>query len=146
MSMRTIPAQLFGLAVLLTALFGLPQAVQAHAGHAHAIHTHAHAHAVDTYTQAQSADASAPADRSADLTIEQSLTAPSQSAPGHMHDTPCDRGCCAQASCAGCFSLMAPIPPLVTPPSLSNAITFAANRLPPGIDGSSLRRPPKTFA
>jgi len=137
MSLRTISAHLFGLAALLAVLLALPQAAQAHAGHAHAMHVHtAQAHATDVVHAADVAEAHA----------EQTLSAATQDGAGRGHDVPCDRGCCAQSSCAACFSLVAPLPPQVMPPSLSTFVAFAATRLPPGIGGPSLRRPPRSFA
>jgi hypothetical protein len=137
--MRTLCAQMFGFAVLVAALFALPQAAQAHAGHAHAMH-------VQAQTHAHAADLSIVADLAGKPQAEQSLTSAMRSAPGHDDNAPCDRGCCAQISCAACFSLMAPMPPLVAPPALSRVIASTANRLPPGIGAAALRRPPKTFA
>lgn len=139
MARRTICAQLFSFAVLVAALFILPQAAQAHAGHAHAIHLH-------TQTQSPAADVSAVAGDVAEQRAEQRLGTALQGLPGLAGDSPCERGCCAQSSCAGCLSLVAPMPPLMQPPSLSAAIGLAANPRRTGIGGSSLRRPPKSFA
>jgi hypothetical protein len=133
---RTICAHLFGVAALLAALLMLPQTALAHAGHAHVMHVHA--------AQAPAADVT-HADV-AEKRAEQVLSAIAQDVPGHSHDAPCDRGCCAQSSCAACFSLVAPLPPQMMPPSLRTFVAFGATRLPPGIGGPSLRRPPRTFA
>lgn len=131
-------AQLVGFAVLLAALFALPQVAQAHAGHAHAMHVHA---------QPQATDVSAPADHALEQQVEQSLTAASQSDPRHADGSPCtDRGCCAQGSCTACFSMVAPSPPLMLPPTLAAVIGLTANPLHAGIAGSSLQRPPRSFA
>jgi hypothetical protein len=138
MSRGKLCAQLVGFAVLLAALFALPQVAQAHSGHAHAMHVH---------TQTQATDVSAAADHAIEQQVEQSLTAASQSAPRHADGSPCtDRGCCAQGSCAACFSLVAPAPPLMLPPSLAAVIGLMANPLPSGIAGPSLQRPPRSFA
>lgn len=135
MSMRTICAQLFGFAVLVAALFALPQAAKAHPGHAHGMH-------VTTQAHSQTADVSVIADD----VPEHHLSTASQDAPGQTDYSPCDRGCCAQGSCSACFSLVAPMPPLMQPPSLSAAIVLAAYSRRSGIARPSLRRPPKSFA
>lgn len=106
MTRPSICAQLFGFVALVAALFVLPQAAQAHAGHAHGMHVH-------TQAQSQTADVSVIA---------------------------------AQGSCSACFSLVAPMPPLVQPPSLSATVVLAAYSRHSGIAGPSLRRPPKSFA
>jgi hypothetical protein len=134
MSIRTAFAQFFGLTVFLAAMFALPQAAQAHAGHSHAMHAPAKAAPV--------ADVAAAVERQ----VEQSLTAGTQTEPSHTHDPSCDCSYCAQSSCTGCFSIVAPLPPLVVPPSLGTAIGIASNQSRPGIDGPSLRRPPRFFA
>lgn len=135
MTRPSICAQLFGFVALVAALFVLPQAAQAHAGHAHGMHVH-------TQAQSQTADVSVIADG----VVEQRLSTASQDAPGQTGDAPCDRGCCAQGSCSACFSLVAPMPPLVQPPSLSATVVLAAYSRHSGIAGPSLRRPPKSFA
>jgi hypothetical protein len=136
-------AQLFGFVVLVTALFALPQMAQAHAGHAHTMHAHtmhvhtAHGHATE------------PAERAAvDYeVVEQSLHAATSNVPGQADDPPCsDRDCCTLGSCAACFSIVAPLPPLIAPPSLTSEISLLANPPPPGIAGAALRRPPRSFA
>jgi hypothetical protein len=137
MSMRIICAQLFGFAALLAALFVLPQAAQAHPGHAHGARVHA---------QPATPSTPAPAVHAVEQHADQLLTAAVDRESDKTDGTPCSRGCCAQSSCAACFSLVAPMPPLVAPPSLSTEMTFAAKRLPPGIGGPSLRRPPRSFA
>ncbi len=137
MSRGSICAQLFGFVVLLAALLAWPQAVRAHAGHAHAAHVHTHA---------QHATAAASADQHLEQHAEEAIASAVHGETDGTNGTPCSRGCCAQSSCAACFSMVAPMPPLVAPPSLSTEMTFAANRLPPGIDGASLRRPPRSFA
>jgi hypothetical protein len=137
MSFRTICAHLLGVAALLAVLLALPQTALAHAGHAHVMHAPA--------PQTPSTDVAHAADV-AEERAEQSLSAVAQDGPGHSHDKPCDRGCCAQSSCAACFSLMPPLPPQVMPPSLRTFVAFGATRLPPGIGGPSLRRPPRYFA
>jgi hypothetical protein len=139
MSRGTLFAHLFGFAVLLAATLGLPQAVQAHPGHAHAVHIDAaHAHATPANTSAAIQDVVEP--------VEQSMSASTPGTPSDTRDLPCDRGCCAQSSCAACFSAVAPMPPQVAPPSLSTALGLTTNPHRPGIDGTSLRRPPKSFA
>jgi hypothetical protein len=135
MSIRAAVAQLFGVVAFLVAMLVLPQAAQAHAGHTHAMH--APAKAAPRVADVPSAVAQQ---------VEQSLTAATQSKPGHVHDSSCDCGACAQCSCVSCFSAVAPMPPLVLPPSQGAAIGIAASRHRPGIDGPSLRRPPKSFA
>jgi hypothetical protein len=137
MSFRTICAHLFGVTAFLAALLVLPQTALAHAGHTHIVHVHT--------AQASTTDVAHAADV-AEERAEQTLSAVAQDGPGPSHDTPCDRGCCAQSSCAACFSLVAPLPPQVAPPSLSTFVAFSATRLPPGIGGPSLRRPPRSFA
>jgi hypothetical protein len=139
MSRGTLFAHLFGFAVLLAATFGLPQAVQAHPGHAHAVHADA------THKHAAPANVSAAVQEVVER-VEQSMTASAPGAPGHTHDFSCDRGCCAQSSCTACCSAVAPMPPLLLPPSLSTAIGLSKNPHRAGIDGASLRRPPKSFA
>jgi hypothetical protein len=133
---RTICAHLFGVVALLAALLAVPQTATAHAGHAHVIHMHAAQAPTADVTRADVAEKHA----------EQTSSAGAQDVPGQSHETPCDRGCCAQSSCAACFSLVAPLPPQVMPPSLRTFVAFGATRLPPGIAGPSLRRPPKYFA
>jgi hypothetical protein len=148
MSMRTICAQLVGFAVVLAALLILPQAAQAHAGHVHATHApaaHVHATQVPADADARAADSSVTSE-AAETRAEPSLTATTHSAPGDAADLPCSRGCCAQTSCAACFSLVVPMPPLMLPPALSMKMGVAANPQPSGIGGPSLRRPPRSFA
>jgi hypothetical protein len=134
MSIRSICAHLFGAVALLAALLVPPQAALAHPGHTHSIQAPA---AVDQ----PSADIPPSAQP-----VEQSLAAATPSTPGHAHDGPCDRGCCAQSSCTACFSIVAPMPPMVFPPSLGRAIGLTATTPHPGINGPSLRRPPRSFA
>src|SRR5215207_687775 len=108
MSMRSICAQLC-FAVLVAAMFALPQAAQAHQGHAHAMHVqagHAHAQAADAVKAHEG------------LRAEQSLTAATFSAPVHAYDVPCaDPGCRAHGSCVACCSMVAPMLPLILPPT-----------------------------
>lgn len=138
MSMRTLCAQLFGAVALVAALLVLPQAAHAHPGHAHAFHVHA---------QHQQADVAALADGAADQQAVPSLTATGHDLPGTGSGSSCpDRGCCAQASCAACFSIVAPMPPQVAPPSLGTMIVLSVIPLPSGVGGPSLRRPPRSFA
>lgn len=138
MSMRSICAQLF-FAVLVVALFALPRAALAHQGHDHAAHARAmHVHATDV--QAQAADTAAS-------NAEQSLTAAVAGEPAHMPGVPCsDPGCCAHGSCAACCSMVAPTLPMMLPPTPHAAIGDVANASRSGIDGPSLRRPPRSFA
>jgi hypothetical protein len=143
MSMRTICAQLFGFATLLAALLILPQAAEAHAGHAHAMHATT---APTTNAAAQTADSAANHDIT-EQRAEHHLSAAAQSAPRHADDSPCsDRDCCTPGCCAAAFSIVAPLPPFVRPPSLSAVIGLSTNPQPPGIGGPSLRRPPRSFA
>jgi hypothetical protein len=136
MWMRTLWAHLLGFAVLMAALLLLPHAAKAHPGHAHAMHVH----------HTAPASPAVAGDQIAHDTIEQSLNTAAQTAPGHLPILPCERGCCAQSSCAACFSAVAPMPPQVAPPLLRTVIGFAADPLGSGIDGPSLRRPPRSFA
>jgi hypothetical protein len=141
MSMRSICAQLF-FAVLVAVLFALPRAAQAHQGHAHPMHVHSHAHA-----PAQHADIDKGQHGLAESHAEQSLTAASFSTPLQTHDVPCaDPGCCAHGSCFACCSMVAPLVPLILPPTLHTEIDDVANAGHSGVDGPSLRRPPKFFA
>ena len=135
MSRGTFFAHLFGFVVLF-AMLVLPQAAQAHAGHAHAMHL----------TIAPT-NADGPASAHADEhQNEQSLTAATQNAPNHAHDSSCDCGSCVSSSSAACFSAVAPRPPLVSPPSHGTAIGMTSNQGHPGVDTPSLRRPPRSFA
>jgi hypothetical protein len=150
MSMRIICAQLVGFAVLLAALLAMPQAAMAHPGHTHGIHVSA-AHAHTTHVQTADAgeriaDGSGTSQANPDTRAEQSLTAATHGATGEAADLPCSLGCCTQNSCATCFSLVAPTPLLMQPPALSIKMSLAANPQPPGIDGRSLHRPPRSFA
>jgi hypothetical protein len=140
MSMRSICAQLL-FVVLVAALFALPRTAQAHQGHAHAMHAHAsHAHAPAQAAEKVQQDL-------AESHAEQSLTAASFSVPVQTHDVPCaDPGCCAHGPCTSCCSMVAPILPLILPPALHVEIDELATTSRSGIDGPSLRRPPKSFA
>ena len=142
MSMRSICAQLF-LVVLVAALFALPRPAQAHQGHAHAMHAQGgHAHA-----PVRTADAGQVQQDLADPHAEQSLTAASFGAPLQTHGIPCaDPGCCAHGSCVACCSMVAPQPPLILPPAMHSEVDELADASRAGIDGPSLRRPPKSFA
>jgi hypothetical protein len=137
MSMRSICAQLL-FVVLVAALFALPQTAQAHQGHSHAMHAQAsHAHAPAAASQQDIADSHA----------EQSVGAASFSAPVPTHDIPCaDPGCCAHGSCVACCSMVAPMLPLILPPTLHTEVDEVASSSHSGIDGPSLRRPPRSFA
>jgi hypothetical protein len=140
MSRGSICTRLFGFAVLLAALFALPQVAQAHAGHAHSTHVH-------TQTDARATDVSTPAAPAIEQQTEQSPAVAASGAPGKRSTAPCsDRGCCGQSTCAMCLSLDAPMPPLLMPPSHGAEIGLTANPLPAGIAGPSLQRPPRSFA
>lgn len=139
MTRRTLFAQVFGLVALAAALLALPQGAWAHAGHAHTMHASA--------AQASAETATTPADHDvAERHAEQTLSAAAQDAPGHLPTLPCERGCCAQSSCAACFSAVAPMPPQVAPPLLRTVIGLATDPQGSGIDGPSLRRPPRSLA
>jgi hypothetical protein len=137
MSMRSIFAQLL-FVVVVAALFALPRTAQAHQGHAHATHAHAN------HTAAPAADA---AQDLAESHVEQRLTAAVFSAPAPAHDIPCaDPGCRTHGSCVACCSMVAPILPLILPPILHTEIDDVASSRHSGVDGPSLRRPPRSFA
>lgn len=140
MSMRSICAQLL-FVVLVAALFALPRTAQAHQSHSHAMHPQA------SHAPAQTADAGEAQQDLTESETEQSLTAASFNAPVQTHDIPCaDPGCCAHGSCAACCSMVAPMLPLILPPTLHSEIDELASSSRSGIDGPSLRRPPRSFA
>lgn len=128
----------------MAALFALPQAARAHQGHAHTHAQHVHAHA--SPEAVANTDAGVP-QAAAKPRAEQDLTATAQSLPAKSGGMPCsDFGCCVHSSCGACASVVAPATPLMLPPTARVEVSDIANFNRSGIDGPSLRRPPRSFA
>lgn len=122
---------LFGAAIALIAVLGLPSVAQAHPGH--------HEPSISSSMSATDADMVG-----ADVQTSR-YTASIFVDSGKLKDACGGILCCGNAPCAACFFIIAPLPPTLDPLTSGADCPLIERSAPPSFGQNDFSRPPRSF-